>query len=52
MRVPEKIPKDKDSYRQLYPLAKKGHNAYNEAYNYLKYKIRPERIQKDTSFKY
>jgi len=40
------------SVPELYPLAKKGHNTYNEVYNFFRYQKRPERITKDSSFRY
>jgi len=37
--------------QELYPQAKKQSDAYNEVYQYLRYGIRPKRIEKNTSFR-
>lgn len=42
---------EKRPFSNLYPYAKKGHDTYNEAYNFFNYKRRPERITEDDSFK-
>jgi len=36
--------------KALYKRSKANYKAYNEAYNYLKYRIRPERIKNSSSF--
>jgi len=41
---------NKKIVKDIYPKARQGHDTYNEVYQYLKYKNRPERIVNKKSF--